>query len=1213
MMTGYAFSATLMALVIVERVLNAVAQLLVRLVWGTSKDDQGLKGYASTQLVGAGFTVAINMVSAFGYAASGLLSSLLSYATWFLVAFAIFSALFVIQEQYAALLIQAVESWNAVFGPVVYEAVFFPLQVLSTLFTSVVPIYNGLIWLGKLIMHNVLLRSAIENADSVLAIGRSIGNLAKHVAIQIPEYATAVAVPCAQPVADTCYDPGFGNRIFDFITPMADVRAIAASIISISISVCGNAAGIVDIVLYPFLDINLAKAVHNLFNSALYLLLQLPSVTVQRCNNNGRQLIMCLPDFEPVFNLAVAGTRNLGQLVDNWLDVSSIIVQKNFGLDPRAECEAQAQLLTPASYSRAVFGTNRTVVVGLTPGLYAVTDGTHAQYFNHYDSIESTIATNAWPIEIDVRFGVAAVTHSVRQRDGAFAQTTTTMMGCRCLDSNGKPPMRLECALALKEKIALQPSAENVFEVVFQQRSTANYMTCAMAQISIQSVRWPATRFVSTAASAAADYDAAANPAVVDATIWVSPLCTSRATRVPEVCTPIFKAAACYPYCMAARLHGTGANGLVLYNANEWRDRVHLMHRDCNKQQIGPNPLAAVREDRAQLLLVTDDSSSSSSATTTVESASENAPALNGASVLVKKWDPVQGGCVQASLTRSLVGKEIYQAVSKRNVFRSVLLPGQPFAYSGDVTLTAVRRNDGSYAVAVDRLYGSEANEYTMVNVMQDFPAHPPADTIKIGGNMQAQVDKLPIPYSFSDMAGVQHPAVSSRSSVFFAVNPSLAMFKGFASGCLPPRGMVWQTQLSALSSYAPIRVWKIDPFAYCAPGNDDCGLGRVHFADIPGAFTEVKVGEETVNVFDIRKCDIPFAVSVTGLEYINEENIAVTVLWAAFDEYDPFTGLLAKGATKAYYKVLFLSTETMGLSETPWSREYTTTEAAASEGMLCPAMRRLPNLGSLGTELAVAGIEIARKIVDIGISLPGLVEIWDKQQSCSLVTRGHSLLKRCGSDLLSLDNFFEALNRANAHFWRSFSLVAERIRDLDEENLANVVDGVAYYGESTVSPLDAYKSTVGTMRVPAQEMGDQFIQGVMPMADKAMANELAISANPLRMAQFSYDLVSSIVADIIPLAIRATHDSRDREAVREILAVFNNKIYQARDAYYGAITLGMMQAGFLYACFCMPHTFAASVKRNKQYNPVQRIVVDHDLHDCFPPIAFKSRPSYAK
>lgn len=160
---------------------------------------------------------------------------------------------------------------------------------------------------------------------------------------------------------------------------------------------------------------------------------------------------------------------------------------------------------------------------------------------------------------------------------------------------------------------------------------------------------------------------------------------------------------------MAARLQGTGANGLVLYNANEWRDRVHLMHRDCNRQQIG-DPLVAVQDGKALLLPSGTESKDQFDASKTVESISENAPAMKESSVVVQKWDAVLGGCVQASMTRSLVGKEIYQTVSRRNVFRSVLLPGQPFAYAGDVTLTAVKLNDGGYAVAVDRLYGSEVS-----------------------------------------------------------------------------------------------------------------------------------------------------------------------------------------------------------------------------------------------------------------------------------------------------------------------------------------------------------------------------------------------------------------------------------------------------------------------------------------------------------------------
>ena len=64
--------------------------------------------------------------------------------------------------------------------------------------------------------------------------------------------------------------------------------------------------------------------------------------------------------------------------------------------------------------------------------------------------------------------------------------------------------------------------------------------------------------------------------------------------------------------------------------------------------------------------------------------------------------------------------------------------------------------NNGQYAVAVDRLYGSETNEFSMINVMRQFPANPPAETIKLGSTkVQEVVDALPIPYSFSDMAGI--------------------------------------------------------------------------------------------------------------------------------------------------------------------------------------------------------------------------------------------------------------------------------------------------------------------------------------------------------------------------------------------------------------------------------------------------------------------------
>jgi hypothetical protein len=225
---------------------------------------------------------------------------------------------------------------------------------------------------------------------------------------------------------------------------------------------------------------------------------------------------MCLPDFNQPINMLVAGVRNLGILVDNWLDVSSIIALRSLSIsDDQTDCESKAKSLTPAFYSRQLFdgadgSANREkIVVGLTDGLYAVTDGVHAQYFNHYDSVETVASPYVWPIEIDTRYGVAAVTYRAgsEERDG-MGDTTTTMLGCQCTDNGGLPPIKIKCALALKTAATVVASSgaasdppptyaaeNNVFDVIFQQRSTANYMTCRMTQISVQSVRWPATRF----------------------------------------------------------------------------------------------------------------------------------------------------------------------------------------------------------------------------------------------------------------------------------------------------------------------------------------------------------------------------------------------------------------------------------------------------------------------------------------------------------------------------------------------------------------------------------------------------------------------------------------------------------------------------------------------------------------------------------------------
>jgi hypothetical protein len=65
-----------------------------------------------------------------------------------------------------------------------------------------------------------------------------------------------------------------------------------------------------------------------------------------------------------------------------------------------------------------------------------------------------------------------------------------------------------------------------------------------------------------------------------------------------------------------------------------------------------------------------------------------------------------------------------------------------------------------------------------MVNVQREYPANPPADTPAEGAEFAFNAARVPIPYTFSGKTGIRHPAASSQSAVYFAVNPSLNMFR---------------------------------------------------------------------------------------------------------------------------------------------------------------------------------------------------------------------------------------------------------------------------------------------------------------------------------------------------------------------------------------------------------------------------------------------------
>jgi hypothetical protein len=170
----YAFSCALFVFVVFERISNAVATLLVRLVWGREssnnqtellgsaltllKSRYGLKsgdydaqayfvlsmsdelatgamsmhdvkGYASMQMVGAGMTFYFTIITSIMSCIASAISALSMYLMWAAAATLVFSLLFVIQENYANVLVEAVDQYNETYGPLLHKLLFIPLQV----------------------------------------------------------------------------------------------------------------------------------------------------------------------------------------------------------------------------------------------------------------------------------------------------------------------------------------------------------------------------------------------------------------------------------------------------------------------------------------------------------------------------------------------------------------------------------------------------------------------------------------------------------------------------------------------------------------------------------------------------------------------------------------------------------------------------------------------------------------------------------------------------------------------------------------------------------------------------------------------------------------------------------------------------------------------------------------------------------------------------
>lgn len=1118
----------LVPFLLVERVVHALSYLLAHFLIGTKSSARTLSAMNVLSALSLG---TYNLVSAVTNFAVGVGVALLSNVVLLVAISIVLAFCTLLFELTPQLLGEWTRLYNAGIGSSVRAVVLIPVQFADMFFTALLPLYNAVTWILVRLIFSVGWPAITEFASDFAKVLTAFADLVVDSTVSASFYLGTVG-PCLDSfpnitntsqfnVSTRCFEPGL--RTIDLVTPMKNVRILMAWGVVFAKRNCVPLSAMLDILTFPFMDINLAKAVHLIVNSFQYLLVQLPIITEERCLYSKRvplddgglyDTVMCIPDFEPFADFLAGGLRHLGYMIDNWIAIIYVISQEYVGLGSPSCSPLPLADISYQPITSALFGQNQTKVVGLTSGLYAVTDGWATQYVSYYREYEVTTQLNAWPFPINVSLGVAAVSYNGAETRDSDGSSKTSMLGCRCRDVELEDPslsetgteMQIDCAISPKDPESqelLLNGTDYYVPVRFALPSTARYMQCKSTRISVQSVRWPIDRtstpgeFVDRR-DPILDYvqgDPTDSSTVIDAAIWVVPMC--RATsEVDAVCLEAFTEAACYPFCMAARVRDSVNSELTLFDSDDWNQHVQLSKRDCQISELDATTVELEYSQRG----LTD--------ATYANSYQVENDYLQGV-VFGQTYDRPGSFAGSCKYNEQVVSRLQRNGTAFVEPYESIRIPDQPFMFAGDVVLYSEQVNS-QYFIRADRIFGDENSFFSLVTVNARIPSSRPCETPSNCDNIYYP-ERVNIPYGRQTLSHLTYPSASSKWSVFFAVNPYVDVFSSYFELCRNPANS-GKLQFVPQSSYSAIRVWKVDPFAdYGTRSNTVTSQPVGSSVEIPGAFPGSMLYEE---------CGNPFNMAITSMEYLNEDNIAMTVLRAPPRSIDPWTQQPVAFLEDISYNVWFLNPKTMQVQEGETFVNEEEAQVISVQGRLCPSQRRLPEFGSLLMEAAVSALYFGYMPVNFLVNLPAFSnpKIFSQVEKCAPVTRGHSLLKTCGRNIVSLDKSYEALKRANGHFWRSLSILGTQLQDKETgPQVQTFLNGAQVVGEATRFPvIDSRMQMVYSAIGDIGNMRISNLKGTFLSLSSWARSGMTFSVSIVSIGKFSFDFIVELVFRVI-------------------------------------------------------------------------------------------------
>ena len=936
-----------------------------------------------------------------------------------------------------------------------WNGLFTALQALNTVSAYVLPAYNLCVYTVLRLPLDVvqwLWHSAGVHA-SVALIVREVGAACGAFVPAVVTFVNAnfkkecmqlpLLTRCSEQEGTLCVDTGLyagmqeqcldsylqrGMPLATTVFPRVQNASVA--LLSLLDEACALAAPLSRVLLYPLTDSGTWQAVDRFLNAALYVLVGMPSTTVQRCALAPTRGAMCTPDVAPAFDIAVEGTDRLAEMMNRWGDVAYASM-----LDIDV-VHAEADGMQPLwAAGHVAFGSNQTAWVTLTSTSAAWTDGVSTLWVHMQGQLSWRYALSNWPFAVDLRHGLAAV---------HLPSGTEGVMGCTCTGA-----MELACAIVNSDDSG--NSTAWTLPVTWSLPTDVDYLSCARLRVVVQSLRWPAKRLTAsrppTTAKTCLESGSCAS---ADALVYAIPVCGADGGPAFLACAQAFTRVSCFPYCMALRMRGSGPFALVMRGASQWKEGVLLAGVDCapSVSQLSAGDLS---------MRVT-----CSTTSTEVE--------LDGNALLQLQSDRLDTNptdvCAFDSTCVTFLGNRSHlqryaapawppaYADSTTNVL--LMQKGQPLVVGGSVQMRAYSSlftPEEDYYADFPQLVGDQYNEFTM----------------EVGLGVGISAAMLPTPQQQSRMTlpagtmwlppailtgpqGLNPATQTPDGALWYAVNPYYESMECLSRFC--SRTDVDSTETDcmqiAVGTYERMSVWRVETgqgLCYIAEdGKRVCSPDVAQFTYVDKAKDIMGITERGGQGYTLQQCfkGTLFNLYVESVEYFDDLNVIVAVRRGSVKDLHKreWVGGADEGHTVFYF------VSTTNITQVQEGRPFSV------PGLIPPQLRFLPRLGDvvgLGMRAALRLLQMPCNLLLNPFAVFEVLAAWPRSPSDTLY---HGALARCaeGPCIVSLDAFFLAAHDANDAAWRVaawFVTLVHSPSHLDKGVIESFLTGAITTGET--------------------------------------------------------------------------------------------------------------------------------------------------------------------